>query len=142
MYDGQFAEAARSFERALCDRGFRGNSAGKASGIDRTRRDRVPAPGGDRQLRRLPWPVELHLSDRSPRPSTPAVGFTRGHRSFNKYLDERPRDLRVRWLLNIAQMTLGEYPSKVPPEYLIPLDRFRSKIEVEPIHATLRRWLD
>ena len=27
-------------------------------------------------------------------------------------------------------MTLGEYPDKVPAPYLIPLDRFRSKIDV------------
>ena len=41
---------------------------------------------------------------------------------FTAYLDEWPGDLRVRWLLNIAYMTLGEYPDKVPPQYLIPLD--------------------
>jgi hypothetical protein len=49
---------------------------------------------------------------------------------FNKSLDLWPGDLRVRWLLNIAKMTLGEYPSKVEPKYLIPLDRFASHIEV------------
>ena len=36
---------------------------------------------------------------------------------------EWPGDLRVRWLLNLAYMTLGEYPEKVPRAYLIPLDR-------------------
>ena len=41
-----------------------------------------------------------------------------------------PGDLRVRWLLNIAYMTLGEYPDKVPPKYLIPLEPFRSKLDV------------
>ncbi len=49
---------------------------------------------------------------------------------FNKSLDLWPGDLRVSWLLNIAKMTLGEYPSKVEPEYLIPLDRFASHIEL------------
>lgn len=39
---------------------------------------------------------------------------------FTAYLKEWPGDLRVRWLLNIAYMTLGEHPDKVPPEYLIP----------------------
>ena len=34
----------------------------------------------------------------------------------------------VRWLLNIAAMTLGEYPDGVPKEYLITLDRFRSPV--------------
>src|SRR5262249_25016296 len=36
----------------------------------------------------------------------------------------------VRWLLNVAYMTLGEYPRNVPPQYLIPLDPFQSKIDV------------
>ena len=30
-----------------------------------------------------------------------------------------------RWLLNVAYMTLGEYPAKVDPRLLISLDRFR-----------------
>jgi hypothetical protein len=47
---------------------------------------------------------------------------------FSAYLKERPGDLRVRWLLNLAYMTLGEYPAKVPPGELIPLDAFRSKV--------------
>jgi hypothetical protein len=44
---------------------------------------------------------------------------------FTKYLDEWPGDLRVRWLLNIASMTLGEYPDKVPQAQLIPVGRSR-----------------
>ena len=49
---------------------------------------------------------------------------------FTDYLDEWPGDLRVRWLLNIAEMTLGEYPDKVPPRYLIPVEPFRSKLDL------------
>ena len=52
---------------------------------------------------------------------------------FTAYLEESPGDLRVRWLLNLAYMTLGEYPEKVPPAYLIPLDGFRSKLDVGPV---------
>ena len=40
---------------------------------------------------------------------------------FSKYLDRKPEDLEVRWLLNIAAMTLGQYPDEVPKNYLIPL---------------------
>ncbi len=47
-------------------------------------------------------------------------------RWFTAYLDEWPGDLRVRWLLNLARMTLGEYPDKVPPRDRIPLAPFRS----------------
>ena len=49
---------------------------------------------------------------------------------FTAYLEWSPGDLAVRWLLNIAYMTLGEYPEKVPPAFLIPLDSFRSKLDV------------
>jgi hypothetical protein len=43
---------------------------------------------------------------------------------FTRYLGRRPDDLGVRWLLNVAYMTLGEYPQAVPAEYLLPLGRF------------------
>ena len=49
---------------------------------------------------------------------------------FSAYLDEWPGDLRIRWLLNIAAMTLGDYPDKVPPRFLIPVGPFRSKLDL------------
>ncbi len=52
-------------------------------------------------------------------------------RHFTEYLRRHPDDLGVRWLLNVAYMTLGAYPTGVPPEHLIPLERFRN----EPDHA-------
>jgi hypothetical protein len=45
-------------------------------------------------------------------------------RHFTEYLDRFPEDLAVRWLLNLAHMTLGEYPDGVDPRYLISLDHF------------------
>ncbi len=51
-------------------------------------------------------------------------------RWFTAYLQESPRDVRIIWLLNIAYMTLGEYPEKVPPRYLISTEIFRSKVDV------------
>ena len=49
---------------------------------------------------------------------------------FSAYLEEWPGDLRIRWLLNLAYMTVGEYPQKVPAAYRIPLDRYRSATTV------------
>lgn len=46
---------------------------------------------------------------------------------FEKYLQGRPDDLEVRWLLNLAFIALGEYPSGVPSAYLIPEKNFRSR---------------
>ncbi len=45
-------------------------------------------------------------------------------RHFAEYLEQFPDDLAVRWLLNLAHMTLGEYPSKVDPRFLVSLDGF------------------
>ena len=39
---------------------------------------------------------------------------------YTAILRENPDDLSARWLLNIAYMTLGQYPHAVPPEWLVP----------------------
>jgi hypothetical protein len=39
---------------------------------------------------------------------------------FMKGLKDRPDDLEVRWLLNIAHMTTGTWPAGVPKEFLVP----------------------
>jgi len=49
---------------------------------------------------------------------------------FSKYLEQKPDELEVRWLLNLAYMTLGEYPDKVPQKYLIPPSVFASSEDV------------
>ena len=45
-------------------------------------------------------------------------------RHFTEYLNQFPDDLEVRWLLNVAHMTLGEWPAKVDPKYVLNLDHF------------------
>lgn len=49
---------------------------------------------------------------------------------FLKYLAEKPDELEVKWLLNLAYMTLGAYPDKVPPAHLIPPSAFASAEDV------------
>ena len=57
------------------------------------------------------------------RPSKLAIEY------FQKYLDRKPDDLEVRWLLNLAYMTLGQYPSSVQQNIAFPLKIFsRSRI--------------
>jgi tetratricopeptide (TPR) repeat protein len=49
---------------------------------------------------------------------------------FTKYLElkpERPDSVQVRWLLNLAYMTLGRYPAGVPEKYSISPSVFASK---------------
>jgi len=48
--------------------------------------------------------------------------------SLTEALQELPGNLKARWLLNIANMTLGEYPDKVPSDQLIPAVGFRFRI--------------
>src|SRR5262249_37150103 len=45
-------------------------------------------------------------------------------RHFTQYLAQFPDDLEVRWLLNLAYMTLGEHPQKVDKRLLLSLDHF------------------
>ena len=45
-------------------------------------------------------------------------------RHFTEYLEQFPNDHGVRWLLNLAHMTLGEYPNQVDPRFLIRLDHY------------------
>lgn len=49
-------------------------------------------------------------------------------------LGHQPNDLTVRWLLNIAHMTLGEYPAKVPKQFLIPPSVFASEFPLKRFH--------
>ena len=49
---------------------------------------------------------------------------------LQKYLEQKPDDLEVKWLLNMAYLTMGGYPASVPPKYLIPAAAFESKEEV------------
>ena len=52
---------------------------------------------------------------------------------YQDLLTKNPSDLASRWLLNIAYMTLGEYPQKVPAQFLIPrLDVDSSRETVKP----------
>jgi hypothetical protein len=45
-------------------------------------------------------------------------------RHFTEYLLRFPDCLEVRWLLTVAHMTLGGYPSKIDSRYRLPLERF------------------
>lgn len=49
-----------------------------------------------------------------------ANGSSRAIEVYTELLKENPKDLESRWLLNLAYMTLGDYPKRVPAEYLLP----------------------
>ncbi len=119
MYEGKFREAAAWLEQAL--------EAARDPSVPPIARLRLMAVLGIVALRRgevencvecvgpssCIFPIAPEARHRNQAGSREAVKW------FNAYLAESPRDLRVIWLLNIASMTLGEYPGELPPEYRI-----------------------
>jgi len=61
--------------------------------------------------------------------------FTRGSRAavatLTELLAKYPGHLSALWLLNIAYMTLGEYPEKVPPQWLLDPKFFESDYDIK-----------
>ncbi len=49
---------------------------------------------------------------------------------LHEWLDLHPNPNAI-WLLNIAHMTLGEYPDQVPPQWLIPPESFASDYDLQ-----------
>ena len=58
-------------------------------------------------------PIAASAIHTKPAGSRAAIGH------FTEILRANPDDLEVRWLLNLAHMTLGEHPAKVAPQYLM-----------------------
>ena len=53
-------------------------------------------------------------------------GSTRAGEALLAVLAQEPENLRARWLLNVAHMTLGSYPAGVPARYRVPPAAFAS----------------
>lgn len=51
---------------------------------------------------------------------TDPLGSRRAIVLYEKLLIENPGNLEFMWLLNLAYMTVGEYPDRVPAQYLVP----------------------
>lgn len=66
-------------------------------------------------------PLTPKAFHKSPRGSRAAIGL------LAEQLTEFPQDSGARWLLNLAYMTLGEYPDQVPPQWRIPSRVFDSE---------------
>jgi hypothetical protein len=62
-------------------------------------------------------------------------GSQRAMQFFTEYLQLHPDDLGAKWLLNVAAMTLGEYPSSVRSEY-------RLEYGVMQSDAIMNRFVD
>ena len=128
LYEGRFEEADAAFADAL--------AIGRSSGAPPLIRAHLTALRGISALRRgeVSNCVECVGSSSCIFPLAPEAvhelqdGSRAAVHFFSDYLGMRPDDLRVRWLLNLAYMTLGE-SERVPAEYQIPLEGFRSEAD-------------
>ncbi|HEY7330577.1 MAG TPA: CRTAC1 family protein [Gemmataceae bacterium] len=57
-------------------------------------------------------------------------GSTEAIKYFMEYLQHHPDSIEERWLLNLAHMTLGQYPDMIPAPFRIPLEPFASKFDI------------
>jgi FG-GAP-like repeat/ASPIC and UnbV len=139
MYDGRFREASAWLEKAL--------ETSRSALVPPKVRSRIMAVLGIVAMRRgeienclecagpssCIFPIAKEARHQIPSGSREAIKW------FTAFLEESPRDLRIIWLLNIAYMTLGEHPDKVPPQYLIPTEVFRSNAPVAPFENVALR---
>ena len=62
------------------------------------------------------------------------LGATEAAKRYEELLADPGTDadnaLVYRWLLNLSYMVLGKYPDGVPPQWLIPIDRFKSDYDI------------
>ncbi|MCI0541367.1 MAG: CRTAC1 family protein [Verrucomicrobiales bacterium] len=58
-------------------------------------------------------------------------GSRRAIQILEEMLQELPDNLMARWLLNIACMTVGDYPDKVPARWLVPPSAFASEYDIK-----------
>ena len=61
------------------------------------------------------FPLSRNAEHKLTAGSSTAINF------FKRHLARNPDNLEVRWLLNLAYMTLGQHPKGIAPEWLIPV---------------------
>jgi len=127
MYDGRFAEASSWIEKALAEnrslpREVRANLRA-IQGVAALRRGEIENCVACLGPSSCIFPISRDAVHQRTEGSREAIRF------FTEYLNERPGDLGVRWLLNIAYMTLGEHPENVPAASLISPAVYASKYD-------------
>ncbi len=131
LFDGDFAQAAPAMEeaRALIERHPDQFGRGLSTviylqGIIALRRGETENCVQCQCESSCIFPIQIQAVHGKKQGSHDAIKY------FTEYLRLVPNDIRVRWLLNVTHMTLGQYPDQVPPEYLIPLEPFASQVDI------------
>jgi hypothetical protein len=89
-------------------------------GVIHLRRGELENCVHDKNASRCIFPI------RGPGEHVQAAGSEAAIDYFLRHLRRQPDNLEVRWLLNVAYMTLGRHPGDVPAEHLIPPEAFAS----------------
>lgn len=127
MYRGEVKEAIANFDEALAvatklRQTYFVRSLEEKLAIAHLRRGEVENCLQHRNARSCVFPIGPDARHRLVSGSRTAIGI------IGKLLQADPSDLSMRWLFNIAHMTVGGYPAQVPAEYLIPPVAFASKV--------------
>jgi tetratricopeptide (TPR) repeat protein len=93
-------------------------------GVAHLRRGELENCVHSRNVDRCIFPITAAGRHEKPSGAATAIEY------FTKYLLKNPDNLEVRWLLNVAYMTIGQYPNQVPKPYLIPPAAFESKEQI------------
>jgi hypothetical protein len=129
-YEGRLDEAITATEKGLLLGKFSGMSAANqlnlkaVLGILAFRKGEVDNCIGCVGSSSCILPIAREAIHTKPAGSRQAIQY------FKEYLEQAPGDLRIRWVLNLAYMTLGEYPEKVPTRYLVNLESFASSADI------------
>jgi FG-GAP-like repeat/ASPIC and UnbV len=125
MYEGQWSEASEHFARAQTADPARPalfrDKLGALRGVAALRRGEIENCVACCNESSCIFPLGAAAVHRRTAGSREAIEH------FTHYLRRRPEDLGIQWLLNVAYMTLGEYPKDVPPDLLLPLGRFAAE---------------
>lgn len=117
-------EHFRSVQQIALKYGFSGSQIEKQLGIAELRRGERENCADRHNASSCILPIRREAQH------TLTSGSENATKHFRTHLERNPHDLEIRWLLNIAYMTLGKYPSEVPKEYLVPPSTFESKEDI------------
>ena len=116
-YDGRMDRALAEYQRAF-ETARIGVPAAAARMIEALGVAHLHKAGTENGAHRAPGDICL-LPVRPGQSYAKAEHSERAIEYFMNFLKQQPDNLEVRWLLNLAYMTIGRYPDSVPPAYLI-----------------------
>ena len=127
-YDGRMDRALAEYQRAF-ETARVGVPAAAARMIEALGVAHLHKAGTENGAHRAPGDICL-LPLRPGQSYAKAEHSERAIEYFMNFLKQQPDNLEVRWLLNLAYMTVGRYPDRVPPAYLISPATFVSTEDV------------